>query len=149
MSDSLRFKRAVVFLHVVLSIRSHVACVVNRRKTKVNGNSTEYTEHIFMMKADLCTLDPRGKGSEVFTSAATEVKDMDDDEVTNLAAIYWNSTQHCVGIMLDHHDHKRSWHTCSSSTASIPRIWPQSVARAEQMVPTKTSCRGTHHRERS
>ena len=28
---------------------------------------------------------------------------MDDDEVTNLAALYWNvSSQQCVGIMLDH-----------------------------------------------
>ena len=31
-----------------------------------------------------------GKGGEILRAAATEVKDMDDDEVANLAAIYWN-----------------------------------------------------------
>ena len=36
------------------------------------------------------TLDPGGKGGEVLRAAATEAKDVDDDEVTNLTAIYWN-----------------------------------------------------------
>ena len=55
-----------------------------------NGNATEHTEYTFKMEAYLCTLDPGGKGSEFHRAAATEVKDMDDDEVANLEAIYWN-----------------------------------------------------------
>ena len=42
------------------------------------------------MEAYLSTLDPGGKGREILSAAATEAKNMDDDEVTNLAAIYWN-----------------------------------------------------------
>ena len=38
----------------------------------------------------MSTLDPAGKGGEILRAAATEVKDMDDAEVANLAAIYWN-----------------------------------------------------------
>ena len=38
----------------------------------------------------MSTLDPGGKGGEILRAAATEVKDMDDVEVANLAAIYWN-----------------------------------------------------------
>ena len=52
---------------------------------KFNGMATEYTEYIFKMEAHLSTLDPGGKGGEIFRP-----KDMDDDEVTNLAAIHWN-----------------------------------------------------------
>ena len=37
------------------------------------------------MEAYLSTLDPGGKGSEILRAAATKAKDMDDDEVTNLA----------------------------------------------------------------
>ena len=55
-----------------------------------NGKSTEYTEYIFKTEAYLSTLDPGGEGGEVLRAAATEAKDMDDDEVRNLAAIYWN-----------------------------------------------------------
>ena len=54
-----------------------------------NGKATEYTEYIFKMEAYFSTLESGGKGSEVLRAAATEAKDMDDDEVTNLAAIYW------------------------------------------------------------
>ena len=42
------------------------------------------------MEAYLSTLDPGGKGGEVLRAAATDAKDMDDDKVTNLAAICWN-----------------------------------------------------------
>ena len=42
------------------------------------------------MEAYMSTLDPAGKGGEILSAAATEVKDMDDAEVANLAAIYWN-----------------------------------------------------------
>ena len=38
----------------------------------------------------MSTLDPAGKGGEILRTAATEVKDMDDAEVVNFAAIYWN-----------------------------------------------------------
>ena len=55
-----------------------------------NGKATEYTEFIFMMEAYMRTLDPAGKGVEIFRAAATEVKDMDDAEVANFAVIYWN-----------------------------------------------------------
>ena len=55
-----------------------------------NGKATEYTEYIFKMEAYMNTLDPAGKGGEIFRAPATEVKDMDDAEVANLAAIYWN-----------------------------------------------------------
>ena len=54
-----------------------------------NGKATEYTEYIFKMDAYMSTLDPAGKGGEILRTAATEAKDMDGDEVTNLAAIYW------------------------------------------------------------
>ena len=37
----------------------------------------------------MSTLDPGGKGGEILRAAATEAKDMDDDEVTNLATICW------------------------------------------------------------
>ena len=99
-----------------------------------NGKATEYTEYIFKMEAYMSTLDPSGKGGEILRAAATEVKDMDDAEVANLVC-----TQQCVGIILVHHDHRRSWHACSSSVAGIPGIWPPNVAGAEQMVPTKIS----------
>ena len=60
-----------------------------------SGKAKEYSEYIFKMEAYLSTLDPGGKGSEILRDAATEAKDMDDDEVTNLAAICWNvSCQH-------------------------------------------------------
>ena len=55
-----------------------------------NGKATEYTEHIFKMEAYMSTLDPAGKEGEILRAAATEVKDMDDAEVANLATIYWN-----------------------------------------------------------
>ena len=55
-----------------------------------NGEATEYTEYIFKMEAYMSTLDPAGKGGEILRAAATEVKDMDDAEVANLAVIYWN-----------------------------------------------------------
>ena len=55
-----------------------------------NGKATEYTEYMFKMEAYMSTLDPAGKGGEILRAAATEVKDMDDAEVANLAAIYWN-----------------------------------------------------------
>ena len=102
-----------------------------------HGKATEYTEYIFKMEAYMSTLDPAGKGGEILRAAATEVKDMDDAEVANLAAIFWERvcTRQRVGI----HDHRRSWHACSSSVAGIPGIWPPSVAGAEQMVPTKIS----------
>ena len=104
-----------------------------------NGKATEYTEYIFKMEAYMSTLDPAGKGGEILRAAATGVKDMDDAEVANLAAISEPRSDQRVGIILDHHDHRRSWHACSSSVAGIPGIWPPSVAGAEQMVPTKIS----------
>ena len=55
-----------------------------------NGKATEYTDYIFKIKAYMSTLDPAGKGGEILRAAATEVKDMDDSEVANFAAIYWN-----------------------------------------------------------
>ena len=55
-----------------------------------NGKATEYTEYIFKMEAYMSTLDPAGKGGEILRATATEVKEMDDDEVANLASIYWN-----------------------------------------------------------
>ena len=55
-----------------------------------NGKATEYTEYFFKMEAYTSTLDPAGKGGEILRAAATEVKDMDDAEVANLATIYWN-----------------------------------------------------------
>ena len=55
-----------------------------------NGTATEYTEYIFKMEAHMSTLDPAGKGGEIPRASATEVKDMDDAEVANVAAIYWN-----------------------------------------------------------
>ena len=107
-----------------------------------NGKATECTEYIFKMDAYLSTLDPAGKGGEILRAAASEAKDMDGDEVTKPRSNLLErvSTQQCVGIMLDHHDHKQSWHTCSSRAARVPRIWPQSAAGAEQMVLTKNSC---------
>ena len=45
-------------------------------------------DYIFKMEAYMSTLDPAGKGGEILRAAATEVKDMDDAEVANLAAIY-------------------------------------------------------------
>ena len=54
-----------------------------------NGKATEYTEYIFKMEAYTTTLDPAGKGGEIIRAASTEVKDMDDAKVANLAAIYW------------------------------------------------------------
>ena len=82
-----------------------------------NGKATEYTEYIFKMEAYLSTLDPGGKRGEILTAAATEAKDMDDDECgeprSNLLERV--STRQCVGIMLDQHDHRRSWRACSSS----------------------------------
>ena len=50
-----------------------------------SGKATEHTEHKFKMEAYLSTLDPGGKGSKILRAAATKAKDMDDDEVTNLA----------------------------------------------------------------
>ena len=55
-----------------------------------NGKATEYNEYIFKMEAYTGTLNPAGKGGEILRATATEVKDMDDAEVANLAAIYWN-----------------------------------------------------------
>ena len=49
-----------------------------------------YTEYIFKMEAYMSTLGPAGKGGEIPRAAATEVKDMDDAEVANPEAIYWN-----------------------------------------------------------
>ena len=116
-----------------------------------NGQATEKTEYKAKVDDYLSTLDPGGKGGEILRAAATEAKDMDDDEVANLA-ICWNvfalnsALASClittftgeVGV-------------CSSSAASILRICPQSVAGAEQMIPTKISCSGSsfhgrHHR---
>ena len=106
-----------------------------------NGKATEYIEYIFKMEAYMSTLDPAGKGGEILRAAATEVKDMDDAEVGEPRSDLLERvcTQQRVGIILDHHDHRRSWHACSSSVAGIPGIWPPSVAGAEQMVPTKIS----------
>ena len=87
----------------------------------VQRQATEYMEYIHKMEAYLSTLDPEGKG--VKSSEPPRQKP------SLLGRV---STQQCVGIMLDHHDHRRSWHACSSSGASIPRIWPQSMAGAEQ-----------------
>ena len=108
-----------------------------------NGKVTEYTEYIFKMEAYLSTLDPGGKGGEILRAAATEAKDMDDEEVTNLAAICWNvsALNSALASCSDHHDHRRSWHACSSSGASIP-IWPQSVAGAEQWCRPKSGVEG-------
>ena len=53
------------------------------------GKATEHTEYMCKMEASLSTLDP-GKRGEILRAAATEDKDMDDDEVTNVAAICWN-----------------------------------------------------------
>ena len=50
-----------------------------------SGKDTEHTEYVFKME-----VDPGGKGGEILRAAATEAKDMDDDEVTKFAAIYWN-----------------------------------------------------------
>ena len=55
-----------------------------------SGKATEYTEYIFKTEAYMSTLDPAGKGGEILRTAATEVKDMDDAQVVNFAAIYWN-----------------------------------------------------------
>ena len=108
-----------------------------------NGKATEYTEYIFKMEAYLSTLDKEGKGGEILRAASTEVKHMDDAEVANLSDLLERvCTRQRVGIILDHHDHRPSWHACSSSVAGIPGIWPPSVAGAEQMVPTKISVGG-------
>ena len=48
-----------------------------------NGKATGYTEHIVKMEDYLSTPDPGGREGEVLRAAATEAKDMDDDEVTN------------------------------------------------------------------
>ena len=58
-----------------------------------NGKA-DYTEYTFKMEACMSTLDPAGKGGEILRAVATEVKDMDDAEVANLAAIYWNVFAH-------------------------------------------------------
>ena len=55
-----------------------------------NGKAIECTEYIFKMEAYMSILDPAGKGGEILRAAATGVKNMDDAEVANLAAIYWN-----------------------------------------------------------
>ena len=55
-----------------------------------SGRTTEYTEYINKMEAYMSTLNPGGEGVEILRAAATEVKDTDDDEVTNFEAIYWN-----------------------------------------------------------
>ena len=47
---------------------------------------------IFKTEAYVSTRDPGGKGREVLRAAATEAKDMDDDKVANLEAIYWNAS---------------------------------------------------------
>ena len=106
-----------------------------------NGMATEYTENTFKMEAYLRTLDPGGEGGDVLRAAATEAKDMDDDEVENLAAICSEcvSTQQRVGSMLDHHDQ-------ATSARLLVECWPQSVAGAEQMVPTSISFHRRHHR---
>ena len=88
----------------------------------------------------MSTLDPAGKGGEILSAAATEVKDMDDAEVANLAAIYWNVSALDSALASSLITaHMRSWHAYSSSVAGIPGIWPPSVAGAEQMVATKIS----------
>ena len=93
-----------------------------------NGKATEYTEYTFKMEAYMSTLDPAGKGGEILRAAATEVKVVDDAEVANLAAIYWNVSAPKRSLITT--THWRSWHACSSSVAGIPRIWPPSVAGA-------------------
>ena len=55
-----------------------------------NGKATVYTEYMFKMDVCSSTLDPGRKGGEILRAATTEAKDMDDDEVTNFAAICWN-----------------------------------------------------------
>ena len=86
-----------------------------------NGKATEYTEYTFKMEACMSTLGPAG---------SCDRSQGHDAEVANLAAIYWNvSALNSVGIILDHHDHRRSWHACSSSVAGIPgsglRAWQE------------------------
>ena len=114
-------------LDVMLNFRQ-----AERHKQRMfNGKATEYTEYTFKMDAILSTMDPGGKESEV-------LRQMDDDEVTNVAAIYWNVlalNKQCVGIMLDRHDHRRSCRVLKAIAGS-----GLSVAGSEQMVPTKISC---------
>ena len=53
-----------------------------------NDKATEYAISIIKMDAFGSKLDLVRKGGGILTAAATEVKDMDDDEVTNLEAVY-------------------------------------------------------------
>ena len=64
---------------------------------------TEYTEYIFKMEAYVSTLDPGWNGGEILRAAATGAHDMDDDEVTNVEAIFWNVS----ALNSDHHDQAR------------------------------------------
>ena len=50
------------------------------------------------MEAYLSTLDPGGKGSEILRAAATEVKDMDGDEVANLEAVQGVAVNLILGV---------------------------------------------------
>ena len=81
----------------------------------------------------MSTLDPAGKGGEILRAAATEVKDMDDDEVANLAAIYWNVSA------LDSALASSLITTTTGEVGTLVRRVLQALAGAEQMVPTKIS----------
>ena len=89
----------------------------------------------------MSSLDSGGRGGEILTAVATEANAMDDDEVTNLEAIYWNvsafnsALASCLLTTSSFEVGARS-----SSVASIPMSWPPSVAGAEQMVPTTIRC---------
>ena len=80
------------------------------------------------------------KGCEILRATATEVKDMDDAEVANLAAISWNvSALNSVLASSLITTTTSEVGTLVRRVAGIPGIWPPSVAGAEQMVPTKIS----------
>ena len=72
-----------------------------------NGKATEYTEYTNTMEPYLGALIQEEKEVKSPRSPVTEAKDIDDDEVTNLAAICWNvSALNSDVIMFDRHDHR-------------------------------------------
>ena len=84
------FNRALRTSHSGSDVKLNFRQAERHMPGMVNGEATENTEYMFKMEAYLSTLDLGGKGGEILRAATTEDKDMDDDEVTNIAAIHWN-----------------------------------------------------------
>ena len=118
------------------------------------GKATRYTDDIFKMEAYMSTLYSGGKVCEILRAAATEAKDMDDDELTHLAAIHWNVSALYSALASCLITTTTCWRACSSSAASIPgsglrawqelNRWYRPKSAVEGAVPWRESSR---HRE--